>query len=255
VNCRLCNSLISNPFSEAELLGHRIKYFECTQCEYVQTEEPFWLEEAYASSINKSDTGIMARNLSNVRIVLATLTLMRKRTGKVVDYAGGHGFLVRLLRDIGIDALWSDPYSENLVARGFEYESENEPALLVTAFEAFEHFVNPVDEMEKLLSISSNILVTTTLAPSPTPAPSDWWYYGLDHGQHIGFFRVNTLEHLAKKFHLNLISDGKSIHFFSKERYPKYFWKSLILFSKITPYLFSIGLRSKTWNDNLKLKQ
>ena len=109
--------------------------------------------------------------------------------------------------------------------------------------------------MEKLLTISSNILVTTTLAPSPTPTPSDWWYYGLDHGQHIGFFRVNTLGHLANKFHLNLISDGKSIHFFSKERYPTYFWRSLILFSKITPYLFSIGLRSKTWNDNLKLKQ
>ena len=255
MNCRLCNSLISNQFSEAELLGHKIKYFECAQCEYVQTEEPFWLDEAYASSINKSDTGIMARNLSNVRLVLATLTLMRKRTEKVVDYAGGHGFLVRLLRDKGIDALWSDPYSENLVARGFEYQKENEPALLVTAFEAFEHFIRPVDEMGKLLSVSSNILLTTTLVPDPTPTPSDWWYYGLDHGQHIGFFRVNTLEHLAKEFHLNLISDGKSTHFFSKEQYSNNIWKSLILFSKITPYLFSVGLKSKTWNDNIQLKQ
>ena len=120
MNCRLCNSLIGNPFSEAELLGHNIKYFECPQCEYVQTEEPYWLDNAYASSINKTDTGIMARNLSNVRLVLATLTLIRKRTEKVVDYAGGHGFLVRLLRDKGIEALWSDRYSENLVARGFE---------------------------------------------------------------------------------------------------------------------------------------
>ena len=255
MNCRLCNSLIGNPFSEAELLGHKIKYFECAQCKYVQTEEPFWLDEAYASSINKSDTGIMARNLSNVRLVLATLTLMRKRTEKVVDYAGGHGFLVRLLRDKGIDALWSDPYSENLVARGFEYQKENESALLVTAFEAFEHFIRPVDEMGKLLSVSSNILLTTTLVPDPTPTPSDWWYYGLDHGQHIGFFRVNTLEHLAKEFHLNLISDGKSTHFFSKEQYSNNIWKSLILFSKITPYLFSVGLKSKTWNDNIQLKQ
>ena len=255
MNCRLCNSLIGNPFSEAELLGHKIKYFECAQCEYVQTEEPFWLDEAYASSINKSDTGIMARNLSNVRLVLATLTLMRKRTEKVVDYAGGHGFLVRLLRDKGIDALWSDPYSENLVARGFEYQKENEPALLVTAFEAFEHFIRPVDEMGKLLSVSSNILLTTTLVPDPTPTPSDWWYYGLDHGQHIGFFRVNTLEHLAKEFHLNLISDGKSTHFFSKEQYSNNVWKSLILFSKLTPYLFSVGLKSKTWNDNIQSKQ
>ena len=63
----------------------------------------------------------MARNLSNVGLVLASLALMKERRGKVVDYAGGHGFLVRLLRDKGINALWMDPYSENLVARGFEY--------------------------------------------------------------------------------------------------------------------------------------
>ena len=254
MNCRLCNSLIGNPFSEAVLLGHNIKYFECPQCEYVQTEEPYWLDNAYASSINKTDTGIMVRNLSNVRLVLTTLTLIRKRTEKVVDYAGGHGFLVRLLRDKGIDALWSDPYSENLVARGFEYEKENKSAVLVTAFEAFEHFVNPVVEMGKLLSVSSNILLTTTLVPHPTPTPSDWWYYGLDHGQHIGFFHLNTLEYLAKKFHLNLISDGRSTHFFSKKRYSNHIWKSLILVSKIAPYIFSIGLKSKTWNDNLQLK-
>ena len=255
MNCRLCNSLISNPFSEAELLGHNIKYFECVQCEYVQTEEPFWLADAYASPINWSDTGIMYRNLSNVNLVLSTLTLIHSRTGKVVDYAGGYGFLVRLLRDRGVDALWADPYSENLVARGFEYENQNESAVLVTAFEAFEHFVNPVEEMRKLLSISSNLLLTTTLVPFPTPSPSDWWYYGLDHGQHIGFYRVKTLEYLAKEFNMYLVTDGQSIHFFSKNRYSNQIWKVLILLSKLTPFLFRIGLKSKTWTDNLQITQ
>ena len=44
----------------------------------MQTEEPSWLNEAYASTINYSDTGIMSRNLSNLSIVLATLTLIKK---------------------------------------------------------------------------------------------------------------------------------------------------------------------------------
>lgn len=254
MNCRLCNSRISNPFSEAELLGHNIKYFECAECEYVQTEDPFWLADAYASSINLSDTGIMYRNLSNVNLVLATLSLIQNRTGKVVDYAGGYGFLVRLLRDSGVDALWADPYSQNLVARGFEYEEQKESVVLVTAFEAYEHFVNPIEEMKKLLSISSNLLLTTTLTPFPTPRPSDWWYYGLDHGQHIGFYRVKTLEYLAKEFNLHLISDGQSIHFFSKNKYSNQIWKILILFSKLTPFLFRFGLKSKTWTDNLQIK-
>lgn len=76
----------------------------------------------------------MSRNLYNVSLVLGTLTLMKSRSYPVVDYAGGHGFLVRLLRDIGVDAFWSDPFCENLVARGFEYENKNKVEL-VTAFE------------------------------------------------------------------------------------------------------------------------
>jgi hypothetical protein len=75
------------------------------------------LEEAYASTINNSDTGIMSRNLSNISLVLATLILIKNRNSLVVDCAGGYGFLVRLLRDIGVNALWSDPYCENLVAK------------------------------------------------------------------------------------------------------------------------------------------
>jgi hypothetical protein len=52
-----------------------------------------------------------------------------------VDCAGGYGILTRLLRDIGVDALWSDPFCQNLMALGFEHS--NEPAELVTAFEEF----------------------------------------------------------------------------------------------------------------------
>lgn len=227
-------------------------YFECPRCGYVQTEDPLWLNDAYASAINPSDTGIMVRNLANISLVLSTLTLMRERTGRVVDYAGGHGFLVRLLRDIGVDALWSDPHCENLVARGFEY-SDGGQATLVTAFEAFEHFVNPVEEMKKMLSISSNVLLTTNLIPLPTPQPSDWWYYGLDHGQHIGFYRVHTLEFIAKKFNLNLLSDRASTHLFSREKYSYHIWRLLQHAAKNMPGLFSAGLRSRTWSDHLAI--
>ena len=31
----------------AKILKKDIAYFDCDQCGYVQTEEPFWLEEAY----------------------------------------------------------------------------------------------------------------------------------------------------------------------------------------------------------------
>ena len=252
MNCRLCSSPIATSFADAKLLRREVQYFDCPNCGYVQTEEPTWLEEAYATSINSSDTGIMARNLSNVGLVLATLSLMGERNGQVVDYAGGNGFLVRLLRDKGVNAFWADPYSENLVARGFEYSGGK--TNLITAFEAFEHFVKPLEEMRQLLSISSNILLTTNIIPRPAPQPSDWWYYGLDHGQHIGFYRVKTLEYLAEKFGLHLLTDGLSTHLLSKKKYSGLIFFTLKKFAKLFPNLFSIGLGSKSTKDHLCLR-
>jgi hypothetical protein len=206
------------------------------------------LEEAYASPINISDTGVMSRNLSNVSLVLATLFLMGCRKSKVVDFAGGHGFLVRLLRDIGLDAQWADPYSDNLVARGFEYNGTGRVSL-VTAFEAFEHFVNPTVDMCNLLKIAPNILITTTLISDPPPEINDWWYYGLDHGQHVGFYRVKTLKYLASKYNLNLLTDGRSRHFFSEKKYSYLSWRFLLKIAAI-PKLLSIGLNSKIQSDH-----
>ncbi len=254
VNCRICQCVVQNPFAKSILLGRDVQYFDCPACGYVQTENPTWLQEAYSSSINASDTGIMARNLSNVSLVLATLALMQERNSEVVDYAGGYGFLVRLLRDAGVDAFWVDPYSENLVARGFEYAGRGQAAL-VTAFEAFEHFSDPCDEMSKLLRIAPNILLTTNIIPRPAPHPTDWWYYGLDHGQHIGFFRVKTLQYIADKFGLQLMSDGVSTHFYSRRRYSPRIWRILKRLAKHAPSIFSVGLLSKTWTDHLSISR
>lgn len=247
--CRICDSNL-RLIQRATLIGHEVEYYECTNCAFIQTNEPKWLDEAYGDPINTSDTGILSRNLSNRALVLATLTLMRKRRGQVVDFAGGFGILVRLLRDIGIDAFWADPYSDNLVARGFEFNKNGEQPVLVTAFEAFEHFVSPVEEMDNLLTISPNILFTTLIAPSPAPPPEDWWYYGLDHGQHVAFYRVQTLQYLADKFGLQLLSDGRSVHFFSKEKYSYPVWLLLMRSARYFKGLYSLGLRSKTWSDS-----
>ncbi len=37
-----------------------------------------------------------------------------------LDYAGGYGVFTRLMRDIGFDFYWHDPYTQNLFANGFE---------------------------------------------------------------------------------------------------------------------------------------
>lgn len=249
--CRVCSSPSGDPVFSAYLLEQTVSYYECSTCGYVQTEEPTWLDRAYQTAINNCDTGIMSRNQINVGMVLATLSSIGNRNGCVVDCAGGYGILVRLLRDRGIEALWSDPYCNNLLAVGFEHGHEK--ANLVTAFEAFEHFVDPVGEMKKLLSIGPNLLVSTELIASPSPRPDHWWYYGLDHGQHIGFFRVKTLEFLASQFGKYLTTDGHSYHLFTQDPISAFHWRVNTLVARRLPSLFTRGLQSKVWSDFEKM--
>lgn len=247
INCRVCNAHKAGKIFSANILGGSVDYFECKACEYVQTEHPHWLDKAYSSAINNCDTGIMTRNQSNVGLVVATLSILGKMDGTVVDCAGGYGILVRLLRDRGVEALWADAYCQNLLAIGFEHT--NQKAELVTAFEAFEHFVDPLVETEKLFSIAPNLLISTSLIPLPTPKPNEWWYYGLDHGQHIGFFRLKTLQHIADKFGKYFVSDGATCHLFTDEPVNQFGWKLKTRIGKRYPSIFDGKLHSKTWSD------
>lgn len=234
ISCRCCNEVAEKIFN-AKLLNNDIQYFECKKCEYVQTEVPYWLDEAYANPINTSDTGVMERNVLNARLVQMVLKLLKIQDSTVVDFAGGYGILVRLLRDRGIQALWSDGYCKNLLSGGFEFKTQT--AELVTAFEVFEHFVNPQIELKKLFAIAPNVLLSTLIIPKPIPASADWWYYGLEHGQHIGFYSLETLRYLATTQDKYLYTDGNSIHLMTTKKLSNFAWKSMLFKLRILAYI------------------
>jgi hypothetical protein len=247
IPCRICKSPSFYIFS-GQLLKCKVKYYECAICGYVQTENPYWLEQAYATAINDSDTGIMARNQANSRIVLATLWQLGALDHTFVDCAGGYGILVRLLRDFGINAMWADRYCQNLLARGFEHTGEK--AALVTAFEAFEHFVNPAEELDRLLAIAPNVLISTEIISSPTPQQADWWYYGKEHGQQIGFFRIETLKKMAYDRGKFLATNGTQYHLMTANPIQQGFWKLMIKRNRLIPLLLKKRLESKVWSDH-----
>lgn len=247
VRCRCCDGDVA-PLFRGRLLDQHVQYFECPACAYVQTEQPYWLDRAYTRAINDSDTGILERNFVNARIVLATLALLGGLRDRVVDYAGGYGILVRRLRDYGVDALWADPYCDNLIARGFEYASG--PAILVTAFEAFEHFVEPRLELERMLAIAPNVLLSTLLIPSPAPNHDQWWYYGREHGQHVGLFRQSALRALAARYGKVLVSDGSTYHLFTDRAVSARRWALTVRGNRVFAGLAARQLTSRTWADH-----
>ena len=233
MKCRICMSGMEERFRATVMNRHLVAYYHCGECGYLATEEPHWLDEAYMSPINASDTGILRRNTDLSRVTAAFLIALYGRSGKFVDYAGGYGVLTRMMRDLGFDFYWCDPHCKNIFAPGFEYAFGSWNPELITCYEAFEHFVEPPAEVGKMLALSRNILFTTELLPQPIPPPEKWWYYGLDHGQHVSFYSRKTLERLAARFRCNLHSDGRNFHFLTDRRMGDLQFKALLALGRL----------------------
>lgn len=247
MKCKICQSESSQLFKARILNKYDADYYQCPSCHFIQTEEPYWLQEAYEQSINTSDTGYIARNLFLSKKVTILLFLMFGKQGNFLDYAGGYGSFVRIMRDNGFNFFWEDKYTQNLFAQGFEWRGESLQA--ITAFEVFEHFVEPMAEIEKLFVMVDTVILSTELYPKSNPKPSEWWYFGLEHGQHISFYSIETFEFVAKKLGLNYYNVG-SIHILSKRIVPR--WKIRILkLSKLQLDLIikKLFLHSKTFSD------
>lgn len=257
MSCKICQQENKKIFSARVLNKYEVSYFYCSHCGLIAPEEPYWLGEAYASPINISDTGLVKRNLALAVLTLNVVYYFFNRRKTFLDYAGGYGLLVRLLRDSGLDFKWQDIFSENLLARGFEYAESDSAIELVTAFEVFEHFSDPLVEIEKMLKISKNILFSTTLLPSPTPAPADWWYYGFKHGQHVSFYSQTTLQFIAKKYGLNYYTTGGTIHLFTPKKINR-FWFRLLTSRRTSLFAWLFArphFKSKTWADYLLMTE
>ncbi|TGK24544.1 class I SAM-dependent methyltransferase [Leptospira yasudae] len=229
--CRLCGSGATADFHTTLLNRYEVTYYKCQECELIQSEIPFWLQEAYEKAISILDTGIFQRNNDNVKKLTVLLTEIQSQLfqsknrlkgflksrlpfqGKILDYGGGHGVLVRLLRDVGFDCYWYDKYATNDFAGGFEFGA-NENYDIVLAFELFEHFENPKESVNEILALAKpKILIFSTLLYGNTTPPKDWWYYAFEAGQHIAFYNTKTLQKIASLHGYYAFSLVEDLHF------------------------------------------
>jgi len=231
LNCNICNCVAKPLYKGFILNKYEVQYFHCESCGFTQTEEPYWLEEAYSDAISVSDTGVMARNLYLAKLSKIILSVISIRKGKFLDFGGGYGIFTRMMRDRGFDFYWYDKFATNLVARGFEGNTSGKVKYdAVTSFENFEHLLNPLEDIEKMLSISDMVLFSTELMPQNLPKTDEWWYYCLEHGQHISIFSYESLSYIAEKYGFYFVSDAKNIHMFCKKKVsPKIFFLAKLM--------------------------
>jgi hypothetical protein len=194
IPCRLCGNESIEKFHLCGLSKIEVAYFECMNCGSLQTQEPNWLDEAYAkSNLSDLDVGAAQRVVVNQAFVLLFAKLFKLRL--ILDFGGGDGLLCRLLRDRGLDAYTADEFGIAAYARPFG-GSLTRCYDLVTAFEVFEHFRDPSVSLARLFDSRPRFIVASTEVYSGQG--SNWWYLAPQSGQHVFFYSRKALHLLAK---------------------------------------------------------
>eukprot|EP00388_Colpodella_angusta_P007073 GDKJ01020290.1.p2 GENE.GDKJ01020290.1~~GDKJ01020290.1.p2 ORF type:complete len:259 (+),score=15.16 GDKJ01020290.1:2469-3245(+) len=215
--CPICANQIKRVFNHEILKQYSVDYFFCEKCGLLQTEEPFWLNEAYSSAIATADTGLVQRNISIAAKLSVILFCEFSSHANYLDVAGGYGMLVRMMRDIGFHFYWDDKFCQNLLAKGFEKNQNRNEIAAITAFEVLEHVHDPLAFIKGMLEENgTTTLIFTTELFEGAPPSTDWWYYAFETGQHISFYQPKTLQYIAEKLNLKFYS-ANGMHIFTRK--------------------------------------
>lgn len=253
--CQVCGTIMHKAFTATVLNKHQVNYFQCNHCGLLQTEEPYWLQEAYSEAIAATDTGLVRRNIATAKKLAALIFIAFGRRGQYIDVAGGYGMLTRLMRDAGFDFYWDDKYCKNLHAYGFDAACANPPFEALTAFEALEHVHEPIAWLlENFQRFGVRTLIFSTELYVGSAPPLDWWYYSFGTGQHITFYRRDTFEIIASRLGLAFFSVG-GFHILTDKS-----MRNLLLYKTLsrhfaTPLQIYMrrNLSPKTWADHQKI--
>jgi 2-polyprenyl-3-methyl-5-hydroxy-6-metoxy-1,4-benzoquinol methylase len=216
MNCKICQSGVTSFYKGKVLNKYEVNYFRCNVCGFIQTEDPYWLKEAYSDAIAQLDIGLLDRNISFSEMVEKLILSFYPDSNYCLDYGGGYGLFVRRMRDKGFSFYRDDIYCENIFAKHFDIKDASVKKFdIVTAFEVFEHLRDPLADIGKMLELGNNIFFSTILPPETAKAFDEWWYRAPLSGQHIAFYTMESLKTIAKKFDKKLYSNETNFHILS----------------------------------------
>lgn len=201
------------------LCGVPVYYRRCMQCQFVFTSffDEFstedWATYIYNKEYERIDPDYgLARPAGNAQLLRAFL-LGRKRQTCGFDFGGGNGMTAKLMRAIGFQFDSYDPHGDNLVQPELDGKYN-----FVSAFEVFEHLVDPAEALNQILSKASKnqliILIGTGTTDDVLQDKNRLaWDYAAPRNGHISLFSKAALLTLAQSHELRFLSLSKGTHF------------------------------------------
>lgn len=200
------------------LSGAPVYYARCDACGFCYAPEfSKWSRDDFARHIYNDHYADIDPDYDGARPA-AHANLLRNIFGQQagairhLDYGGGLGLLSRLLRETGWNSASYDPFvdtSASIESLGrFDF---------ITAFEVFEHVVDPnalMRDLKALLAPGGIVMLSTGLSDGKiVPGQRLTWWYASPRNGHISLFSGTSLAALARNFGLNVCSSSDSLHF------------------------------------------
>ena len=197
--CRICGTGVALAFERMVLSKYFVKYFRCTGCGSLQTELPYWLDEAYARDKVQFDAGKASRTLFNFLVMPPLLKMLGVRqTDRAVDFGGGSGLFARLMRDAGYEFYSYDKYGNREFADGSTWNQLGPKCYLITMFEVVEHFAEPLNEWGAVFAADPEVIIGSTGLFAGQG--EDWSYLIPESGQHVFFYSSEGIALIARRF-------------------------------------------------------
>jgi len=206
--CRLCEHATAGAGIDA--LGREL--FKCANCGYVYVSKKHFLkpEEEKGRYMYHKNSIKDLDYVAFLRRLIDPLMTFLKHNYIVLDYGSGpEPVLAELLEQKKIHTFTYDPFFSPLIP-GETFDA-------VTITEALEHFHNPKEELETIISLIDThgyLGIITERYSDKTNLKT--WYYARDP-THVGFFSDRTFSWFEKKYSLERVyDDGERVLIFRK---------------------------------------